>query len=542
MFDKSKGAIRISTAFYFQISKDNCIIDIVNQNMSQEWFDSVEWDAYLDKDFSQVIDKVFVVEIKGKFFSYESIDIGECKYILFNQDGYLKEIYKNVIRHINEGVQVFDRNGYLVYANESSERLENYDFHEYKDKHILDLYNLSEDYSTTLSVLRTGEAVINRCDRFITKDKKELVTINSGYPLKINSELLGVCVFESDLAVIKKNENSLFNLEHFIKTDSAALKQVRYCFKDIVHVSDKMEKCIKYAKKAALSHANVLIVGETGTGKELIAQSIHDYSQRANKPFVDVNCGALPTNLVESIFFGTEKGAFTGSVDKKGLFEIAEGGTLFLDEVNAMDYEMQAKLLRVIQEKRYQKVGGSKYYNCDVRLIASSNEDPVILMKANRLRSDFYYRLANMIIELPPLRERIEDIEVLSDYFLKQFSYETGIIKIGIENEVIELLKIYNWAGNVRELEHVIKSAAHHMSEDEKILKKEHLPSYFLDSGFSPVNKDITKKCLSGALIEFEKQYIEKELFSANGNITKAAKSLGISRQNLQYRIKKHNL
>lgn len=526
--------------FYFQVTEEGVIIEIFNHNMPSVWYDSVTWEDYLSKALSDVLDESMLFEVNGKCFYYDSVRIKDKLYIFFNQDVYFKTLYENALNYISEGVQVFDRNGYLVFANKSSEKLENYSFDEFKYKHLLDLYNLSEEYSTTLSVLRSGEPVINRCDRFKTKEGKELVTINSGYPLKDNGELLGVCTFESDLSTVKNTENRLFNLEHFIRTDDPSLKRVRYTFKDIVHVSETMQQCIKYAKKASLSQANILIVGETGTGKELIAQSIHDYSKRSFKPFVDVNCGALPSNLVESLFFGTEKGAFTGSVDKKGLFEVAEGGTLFLDEVNAMDYDLQAKLLRVIQERRYQKVGGNKYHHCDVRIIASLNEEPEELIKSNRLRKDFYYRLANMIIHLPPLRQRREDIEPLCHFFLSRFSSEMGYDKIMLSPEVLNVFHKYNWSGNVRELEHVINSAAHHMNESERILLTDHLPHYFIESGVSPIHKLSSEQNLNSALLSFEKQYIEKVLDRFNGNVTQTAKHLGISRQNLQYRIKKH--
>lgn len=528
--------------FYFQISEEGVIVEVFNHNMPRVWYESVTWEEYLSKSLTDVLEDTKLFEIKGKCFYYDTVRILDKTFIFFNQEVYLKTLYENALNYISEGVQVFDRNGYLVYANKSSEKLENYSFDNFKNKHLLDLYNLSEEYSTTLSVLRTGEPVINRCDRFITKEGKVLVTINSGFPLKNNGELLGACVFESDLSTIKNTENRLFNLEHFIRTDDLSLKQVRYTFKDIVHVSETMQQCIKYAKKASLSQANILIVGETGTGKELIAQSIHDYSKRCLKPFVDVNCGALPSNLVESLFFGTEKGAFTGSIDKKGLFEVAEGGTLFLDEVSAMDYDLQAKLLRVIQERRYQKVGGNKYHLCDVRIIASLNEDPEELIKSNRLRKDFYYRLANMIIELPPLRQRREDIELLSQFFLSKFSTEMGYDKLTLSPEVLNAFYKYHWSGNVRELEHVVNSAAHHMNESEKMLTLNHLPHYFLESGVSPIDTHSSTQNLNSALLTFEKQYVEKVLERFNGNITQTAKHLGISRQNLQYRIKKYNL
>lgn len=528
--------------FYFQISEKGVITNVFNHNMPKEWFDSITWSEYLSKSLSDVVEEKKLFEINGQCFYYEKIELHDATVVFFNQEMYLKTLYEKALNCISEGVQVFDRNGYLVYANSFSEKLESYNLEDVKNKHLLDLYNLSEEYSTTLSVLRTGEPVTNRCDRFRTKENKELVTINSGFPLKKNGELLGVCTFESDLSTIKNTENRMFNLEHFIRTNDLSLKQVRYTFKDIIHVSETMKECIKYAKKASLSQANILIVGETGTGKELIAQSMHDYSKRSSKPFVDVNCGALPSNLVESLFFGTEKGAFTGSIDKKGLFEIAEGGTLFLDEVNAMDCELQAKLLRVIQERRYQKVGGNKYQNCDVRIIATVNEDPEALIKSNRLRKDFYYRLANMIIQLPPLRHRKEDIEVLSDYFLNRFSSEMGYDKIVLSNEVLDLFNCYNWSGNVRQLEHIIYSAAHYMNDTEKMLRIDHLPHYFLENGVTPIDMRSTTENLNTALLSYERQYIGKVLDRFDHNITQAAKHLGISRQNLQYRIKKHHL
>ena len=234
-----------------------------------------------------------------------------------SQDGFLAHIYEQTINYVSEGSQIYDKNGHFLNCNPSSENLENYNKNNFKGKHLLDLYDVKEEYSTILTVLRTQKPVCNRCDRFEMKNGKSLTTINSGYPIKIDKKLYGAVVFESDLSVLKQVENKALNLETYVDKGQPGKEDELYKFDDIIHSSKSMEDIIHFSKKISLTDSSILIVGATGTGKELIAQSIHSFSRRRHKNFIDINCSAIPYNLFESMFFGTERGAFTGSIAKK---------------------------------------------------------------------------------------------------------------------------------------------------------------------------------------------------------------------------------
>lgn len=538
-----------------QYGDDDRIIAIEYLGEDPEWFKALGSERYVNEKLSSAFGDIKnhdILELGSKLFKVQFTSIGANKQLLLSQDSLMLSLFKETLDKVSEGIQIFDRSGYLIHGNPASEALEGYDINEFKGRHLLDIYELTEEMSTTLSVLRTKKPVINRCDRFQAKNNKELVTINSGYPLMIQDELYGACVFESDLSVINKIKNQSFNLEAFIRNEQPLLNPNMYTFKKIIHQSEKMAECIRFAKKIALTHVNVMITGETGTGKEMFAQSIHNFSPRADKPFVDVNCSAVPSNLVEILFFGTEKGAFTGSMTKKGFFELAEGGTLFLDEINAMSMEMQAKLLRVLQEKRYQRIGGSQYHQCNVRVITACNEDPQALIEQQLMRKDFYYRISALSIHIPPLKDRKEDIGLLAAHFARQLSAECGKPSLTFTPDMLDVLHHHDWPGNVRELRHVIEHAVHQSSVEEQAFNLAHFPAY-LTKGLSVIHSTFnttadghptppippSAETLNDLLDAYEQSVVQAALDRANGNISKAAKALGLSRQNLQYRIRK---
>lgn len=536
------------------LNSNEQIEDVIYLGDAEEWFYSIPEESYKQRNLKDLFGDVQnqpIVEFHNRFFRCQKVRYQGRKQLFLSSDSLLRQIYEETLNKVSEGIQVFDRNGYFVYGNPASEKLEEYSQSEFKGKHLLDLYNLSEDFSTTLSVIRTGKPVLNRCDRFKSKSNKELVTINSGYPLIMNDAVYGVATFESDLSVINNIRNRSFNLEAFIRDDQPVIEKEHYHFNDIVHRSESIAQLIKFAKKIALTNANILIVGETGTGKELFAQSIHAYSPRNTKPFIDVNCSAVPSNLIESLFFGTEKGAFTGSMTKKGFLEMADGGTLFLDEINSMSLDMQAKLLRVLQEKRFRRVGGSQYRKCDIRVIAASNEDLLELVKRNIIRKDFYYRISALSIQIPPLKERKEDIPELAQHFLDQLCQEYGRSKMRISERVLGRFISYEWPGNVRELHHVLEYCLNHASNVALNVGDENLPKYLKTdenvhhykeievSSLVHIHEESHSDPLNEQLRAFEKEVLLKTLKSNAWNITKAAKSLGLSRQSLQYRIKR---
>lgn len=491
--------------------------------------------------------EIGIVEIQGQFFKYQRAAAEDGYIIYLSRSAMLQEFLEQSICHMAEGIQIYDRNGYFLHANPASEELEHYDKEAFKGKHLLDLYELKEENSTVLTVLRTQKPVVNRCDRFKMTNGKTLTTINTGYPLMIDGDIYGAVVFESDLTVLKQIMKRSFNLESYVEGQQPNHKEPLYTFEDIVHQSEVMKELIHFAKKVALTDSSIIISGPTGTGKELIAQGIHSFSPRWYKPFIDINCSAIPGNLFESMFFGTEKGAFTGSVEKRGFFEMANGGTLFLDEVNSISPEMQAKLLRVLQEKRFQRIGGNQYIQCNVRILAASNEDLDTLMQEQKIRRDFYYRVSTIKIDVPPLQERKSDIPVLAEYFLSKLCKQYNRPQMGISEEVVDIFLQFDWPGNVRELEHVIEYAFNRGAEEALTLEVGDLPGYLQSYGSMVRKTALTashgaKGSFESRMSQAEKAILWEVIAQNKGNITKSAKQLGISRQSLQYRMRKFEL
>ena len=318
-----------------------------------------------------------------------------------------------------------------------------------------------------------------------------------------------------------KNENQYFREE----------EERRFNFKEIVGQSSAMKHVLEMVKKVAPLPTTVMITGESGTGKELIARALHKNSSRQEKPFVVTNCVAFSPSLLESELFGHEKGAFTGANSRRiGRFEIAHGGTLFLDEIGEVDITTQAKLLRVVQEKEFERVGSSASINVDVRLVAATNKDLKKEVKEGRFREDLYYRLNVFHINVPPLRERKEDIPRLIEYFIKKYNQILNKRISGISTEGISLLLYYSFPGNVRELENIIERAMIMCNSD--IIERELL--FFL--GQENINLQM------GTLKEMERELIKKSLIENKGNRTKTAQHLGISRRSLILKLKVYQI
>jgi len=315
----------------------------------------------------------------------------------------------------------------------------------------------------------------------------------------------------------------------------------RYSFEGIIGGAPSMKEPFEIASSVAASTANVLITGESGTGKELLARSIHYNSPRKDKPFIVLNCAALSEGVLESELFGHEKGAFTGAVaTKKGRFELAHEGTLFIDEVAEMSLNAQVKLLRVIQEHEFERVGGTRTIHCDVRLVAATNKDLAEQVRSGRFREDLYYRLNVVNIHVPPLRERREDIEPLARHFLSHFSAEMGREVEDISPRALSCLLAYEWPGNVRELQNAMERAVV-MSRNGMVTPRE-LPQDIRDQDEICLTVPERGGGLTEILEDLERQLIVQTLRREKGSQTRTAEVLGIKRTTLRYKMEKYGL
>jgi DNA-binding NtrC family response regulator len=339
----------------------------------------------------------------------------------------------------------------------------------------------------------------------------------------------------AELVLIIGKELGTHQLREENRTLREALGQ-RYEYENIVARSEKMQAVLALVERAAPTNATVLLGGESGVGKDLIARAIHQHSQRASGPFIKINSTAIPENLLESELFGYEKGAFTGATSSKaGKFELADKGTLFLDEIGDVPTTIQVKLLRVLQEREFERLGGTKTLKVDVRLIAATNRDLRAALEEGTFREDLYYRLNVVAIDIPPLREHKEDIPLMANFFLKKFARESGKLPIEITPQAMKLLIDFHWPGNVRELENVLERAVILSTGATLDVGDIHLDISPARSatGFAQVPPP------GVTLDQWEEEAIREALRRANGNKSQAARALGLSRNALRYRLSK---
>jgi arginine utilization regulatory protein len=457
---------------------------------------------------------------------------------------YVNRMYKRILDEVNVGVHAVDETGKTIIYNKKMMQMESMDLQDVIDKNLLDVFMFKDDQSSTLvKALQEGKETNNVKQTYFNNKGREITTINNTIPIFQNEKLQGAVEIANDVT----------KLERLIKGNMNK-GSTKYTFDNIIGTSPALMEVIESAKRATRTSSYVLIVGDTGTGKELFAQSIHNGSGRLSGPFISQNCAALPDNLIESLLFGTKRGAFTGAIDTPGLFEQANGGTLLLDEINSLNLNLQAKLLRVLQEKTIRRIGDTKDTPVDVRVIANMNEDPIDAVANNRMRKDLYYRLGVVTIFVPPLKERKEDIPLLVQHFIEKYNERFQMNVKGLSEEVKESFFEYDWHGNVRELEHIIEAAMNIMMDEELVLyshlpyqyrskmhmKERMIPLSTVDT-FIKENSD-TAVPLKYQMELFEKSYIDSVLSKNDFNISKTANLLGLSRQSLQYRMKKLNI
>lgn len=459
-----------------------------------------------------------------------------------------KYLLESLLKYLDQGILVVDTKANVKIYNEPVSNIAGITPDEVIGKNILDIFkSLTKETSTFYKVLKNKEPLIDQVMTYTNYKGEWVTTVTSTIPLMYNNKIIGALEIYRNVDDIRElSENVLAHHKEMLEKESNMIlnNQAFYTFRDIIGDNDEIKELITKAKKISNSSSPVLIYGETGTGKELFAHAIHNESIiRYDKPFIAQNCAALPKDLLETILFGTSAGSFTGAKDEPGLMEIADGGTLFLDEINLMDISLQAKLLRVLQDGVIRRVGGNNSIRVDVRIVAATNEHPLMSVKKHTLREDLFYRLNVLSINIPPLRERKEDIPILVDFFIKMFSDNLNKNVETISMQAIYILKSYDWPGNVRELKHTIENIMHFIEESSIEIKD--LPPHLFNSFLLP-NEDKgsneTILSLADSLRDYEITIIKRAVENANGNFSKAARSLNIPKQTLHNKIKKYNI
>jgi len=470
---------------------------------------------------------------------------------------YQLEMLSGVVNQIKEGIVMCDAQSRLTFFNDPAVKLDSLVAENVTGEHVSDIYTMNNQKSCALpEVIRNKRPIINQRHRYTTRFGKNVDSVASTFPVIADDEVLGAFNVVEDFSTVDDLHKQIIDLQEKLvqytsgrcKTKSALT--AKYTFEDIIHTSAPMRKILDQCRQVAQTDFPVMLYGETGTGKELFAQSIHNASGRADGPFLAINCAALPENLLESLLFGSVKGAYTGAENRPGLFEQADHGTLLLDEINSMNITLQAKLLRVLQDSMIRRVGSSAEVRVDVRVLSCINIPPLQAVAEEKLRQDLFYRLGVINIDIPPLRDRKEDISLLSKHFIMNCNQKLLKNVRGIDPLTSDIFAAYNWPGNVRELQHVVEHAMIVLPAGQSLITPEYLPKNILDGnkiaaaspGPAASDPTATGDSLSGKLQDIERSTLCQILTETGGNISKAAQILKMSRQNLQYRIKRYKI
>lgn len=450
---------------------------------------------------------------------------------------------------IHQPLAIINHEGRYVYYNQESADLDGSTVEQAMGKHILDVYpQMRENQSTMLTALKKGNEYIGHYQIYYNARGQAVDYQHTTIPLYNREEQrIGVVEIGRNLSAVRRLQEQVVELNQLLYAQNKEDKHT------IITENPAMLALIEKGKRLAANDVPVLITGETGTGKELFSRLIHHHSKRANKPFVALNCGALPPTLIESTLFGTVKGAFTGAENSQGYLELADGGTLFLDELNAMPLEMQSKLLRFLQEKTFWKLGGRRQQASDVRIVAAMNESPSRLMQQQRLRPDLFYRLSVGMLQLPSLSARPEDILLLSHYFIDKYRDDVEKEIQGLSETAAKMLLAHPWPGNVRMLENTLVRSMIMQEHDGPLLTvifddegPELLPMAELEALPEVPAPRAESYLPQGNLVaqveQFEQNLIVQAINQANGRIAEAARALGISRTTLHYKIKKYDI
>lgn len=451
------------------------------------------------------------------------------------------EVLSAILKSIDEGIHVVNTGGRTIFYNEVAAKHDGMEVNEVLGKHLFEAFpSLTETSSTLLKVIKTGRPIYNQTQVYDNVHGTRIDTINTTLPIFVDGEIIGAVEIAKDYSRMKLLAERLLDLQKGLSKGrkKKAARQVNYTFNDLKTVNPAFISMKEEARKLAKSDSPILVYGESGTGKELFVQGIHYESIRSNGPFIAQNCAAIPETLLESILFGTAKGSYTGAVERKGLFELANGGTLFLDELHTMPIELQAKLLRVLEDGMVRRVGSAENILVDVRIIAAMNSHPSKALTDEKLRSDLYYRLNVFTFSLMPLRERKEDILFLTKTFITEFNKKLHKNIQEIEKDLELFFLEHRWPGNVRELKHTIEYMMN-VCEGE-LLTCEDLPVMLKHQyPLKQKKRSFENYSLRENLANLEKRLIMEAMEKSGMNINQAAKLLEIPRQTLQYKLKK---
>ena len=481
-------------------------------------------------------------QVRGSLAIFEDISVLEAVTDELTAVKELKERLQLVLESVQDGICVVDKNGYITYVNPAYLELVNQSRQELIGQNVR---RLSPDGARS-RVLITGQPVVGS----LAAKASGVTLIANVSPIIVDGEITGAVSVVKNVHEVHKLMDTLSHVSakaEYLEQELRRTHKPGPAFHKFIGQSGKVQEALAIAAKAAGSSATVLIIGESGTGKELVAEGIHYASHRAEGPFIRVNCAAIPESLLESELFGHERGAFTGAVRQKpGKFSLADKGTIFLDEIGELSKSMQAKLLRVLQQKEFTRVGGEAVIKVDVRIIAATNRDLAQLVAGGEFREDLYYRLHVIPILLPTLRERVEDIPLLVDHFLHRIITEQGKNITGIAGEALAGLMAYRWPGNVRELENVIERMV--TLADGSVLADTDLPLYLRCEGgvaaivepplvLSPISMQTSVL----PWIEYEKQIITLAL-ATYGSFNAAGKALGLTHKTVAAKAQKYGI
>lgn len=483
----------------------------------------------------------------------------------------------DIFNNMSDAVYFIDNRGTILFVNAAGEKLDGYALKDIKGKTVMEAYHLKPSESPLLRVVCSHEPLHEHFFRYYINDR-EVYQVCNTFPVQLEDGYWGAFSIQKDITGLKRTIDRNIELQKqlFAEDNGKEISDKYYTFDSIIGDHELLRQCKQMAYNAAQSDSSVMLTGMTGSGKELFAQSIHAASKRASRPFLSLNCAAIPETLIEGLLFGTVKGVYTGAIDRKGLFVEADGGTLFLDEINSMPLSSQVKLLRALEERKVQPLGSKEEIPFDIRIISSCNATPQDVFAKKLIREDLFYRLAVVNIQIPSLKDRKSDIFLLAHHFIALYNEIYGKNVLHIEDEITRFFLSYEWPGNVRQLRNCIEGAMNMVGENEISIKRQHLPFYLLqenpaadedyriyqefysDDSFLEPQSDNEKssaankssktakaKKKNGVMAEIrktERDAIVAALKEAGGNVSKAARILGLSRQTLVYRMKKYEI